>query len=303
MSHATGFVRESTLLNFVILFTITHRNLSLRKIFWSLPVSWRYTARRMYYLLPDIWEGATGQRDALTPPRGMIFTGSGDFRKQGRELTEILKDTGGLQPHHRVLDIGSGMGRIATGLTEYLNEQGSYEGFDVMERGVKWCQANITTRFPDFKFRYVPLKNDLYRADGTDAADFRFPYADEEFDFVVLTSVFTHMMPAEVKHYLGEIERVLKSGGTCFATFFLLNKEAKEGMQNNKEFNFPYDYGHYRLMNDEIKSANIAFEIDYLKKELITANNLKAEALHLGWWCGRERKNCVSFQDIAVLRK
>ena len=27
------------------------------------------------------------------------------------------------------------------------------------------------------------------------AADFRFPYADEDFDLVVLTSVFTHMLP------------------------------------------------------------------------------------------------------------
>ena len=273
--------------------------MSLRKVFYSLPVSWRYTARRLYYLPVDLF----AKRDALTPPKGMIFTGSGDFRKQGREITELFKRLGDLQPQHRVLDIGSGIGRIAAGLTEYLDENGSYEGFDVMERGVVWCQKNITTRFPNFNFLYTPLKNDLYRNDGAAAENFRFPYPDNEFDFVVLTSVFTHMMPEEVKHYLSEIQRVLRPKGICFATFFILDKASERGMKNIKGFNFPYDYGYYRLMDNKVKSANIAFKKEYLHQELIAKNGLKLRNLHLGWWSGRERKDCESFQDIAIIEK
>ncbi len=273
--------------------------MSLRKIFYSLPVSWRYTARRLYYLPVDLF----AKRDALTPPKGMIFTGSGDFRKQGREMTELFKRLGGLQPRHRVLDIGSGIGRIAAGLTEYLDAKGSYEGFDVMERGVLWCQKNITKRFPNFNFLYTPLKNDLYRNDGAAAENFRFPYADDEFDFVILTSVFTHMMPEEVKHYLSEIERVMRSGGICFATFFILDETSERGMKEVKGFDFPYDYGHYRLMDDKVKAANIAFKKEYLQEELIAANNLKLKNLHLGWWSGRGRDKCESFQDIAIIKK
>lgn len=275
----------------------------LRKLFYSLPVSLRYTARQLYYAPVDLFEKAAGKRDALTPPKGMIFTGSGDFRKQGRELTEKFVKLGGLKPTHRVLDIGSGIGRIAVGLTDFLNEKGSYEGFDVIERGVVWCQNNITTRFPNFKFQYTPLKNDLYRNDGASAANFTFPYDDNEFDFIVLTSVFTHMMSEEVKHYLSEIKRVLKDDGKCFATFFVLDEFSTESMQNKKDFNFPYDYGHYKLMDDKIKSANIAFQEDYLQKKLVAENGLQLEALYKGWWSGRNRNQSESFQDIAIIKK
>ena len=54
-------------------------------------------------------------------------------------------DLGGLKPEHRVLDIGSGIGRVAIPLTEYLNEKGSYEGFDVVELGVNWCNPSWIT--------------------------------------------------------------------------------------------------------------------------------------------------------------
>ena len=47
----------------------------------------------------------------------------------------------------------------------------------------------------------------------TKASEYTFPYEDGEFDVVVLTSVFTHMLPDDVAHYLDEIARVLKPGG------------------------------------------------------------------------------------------
>jgi 2-polyprenyl-3-methyl-5-hydroxy-6-metoxy-1,4-benzoquinol methylase len=123
---------------------------SARKLYYALPPAVRFMARRLYYLPIDTWENLTGQRDALTPPRGMIYTGSGAFRKQGKELVERFVKLAGLQPHHAVLDIGSGIGRVAIPLTEYLSEEGRYEGFDVVEKGVQWCQAHITQQFPNF---------------------------------------------------------------------------------------------------------------------------------------------------------
>lgn len=57
--------------------------------------------------------------------------------------------------------MGCGIGRMAIPLTEYLSEEGSYEGFDVVRRGVKWCQENITTRCPNFRFRLADVYNEL----------------------------------------------------------------------------------------------------------------------------------------------
>lgn len=276
---------------------------TLRKLFYSLPPAWRFLARRLYYLPADFYEGLSGQRDPMTPPRGLIYTGSGDFRAQGEKMRRHLIELAGLQPQHRVLDVGSGIGRIAVPLTEYLSEEGSYEGFDVVEIGVRWCRETITRRFPNFRFKYVDLDNDLYRSGGGSAADFHFPYPDEDFDLVVLTSVFTHMLPDEVANYLREISRVLRQGGRCFATFFLWNEEAARLSGGNPHFTFPHDRGHYRLMDEQVQAANVAYEENYLRREMIEAAGLEVEQEHYGYWAGREKEACKDFQDVLVMRK
>ena len=275
----------------------------LRKLYYFLPPAWRFLARRLYYLPVDLYEGWSGRRDALTPPRGLIYTGSGDFRASGEKMLRYFIELGGLVPEHRVLDVGSGIGRMAAPLTTYLSEAGSYEGFDVVEKGVRWCRENISRRFPNFRFQYIDLDNDLYKSQGGSAASFRFPYPDADFDFVILTSVFTHMLPDEVANYLREIHRVLRPGGACFATFFLWNEASARLSKNNPHFNFPYDRGHYRLMDEQVQSANVAYEEAYLKKMMIEAAGLAPERAYYGYWPGREKADCKDFQDILLLRK
>ena len=277
--------------------------MSLRKIFYSLPASWRFLARRLYFLPSDWWELATGKRSPMQPPKGLIYTGGGDFLKDGARLLERFVRLGGLQPHHQVLDIGSGIGRLAIPLTAYLDEQGAYEGFDVVELGVRWCREHLTRRYPNFQFQYIPLANDLYRADGSDASGFRFPYEDARFDFAISNSVFTHMLPEEVANYLREIHRVLKPGGKCYATFFILNENSKRLMEAQPDFQFRHDHGHYRLFDEKVKAANVAFEEDYLKEELISKQGLSIASTHYGSWCGREKEACEDFQDFLILEK
>ena len=273
-----------------------------RSIYYGHPPALRFAARRLYYLPIDLYDHATGKKDPSIPPRGMIFTGSGDFKKQGEKLLEYFIEAG-LQTQHKVLDIGSGIGRVALPLTTYLSKQGSYEGFDVVRMGVQWCEKNISSKYPNFNFRYVALGNDLYKSDGGAAANFHFPYKDESFDFVILTSVFTHMMPDEVDNYLGEISRVLIPGGSCFATFFLINGESEKLLSENKSFQFPFDYGHYRLMDKKVKSANVAFKEQYLRQRLLLDKALQIKQIHYGYWCGRNKQSCKDFQDIVLFRK
>lgn len=274
----------------------------LRRLFYALPPSFRFAARRLYYLPIDLWELLTGARDALTPPRGLIYTGSGDFRAQGEKMLRFFVEKGGLQPNHTVLDVGSGIGRMAIPMTGYLDKDGRYEGFDAVELGVRWCQKNISSRFPNFHFQYIPLDNDLYRAEGINAAQFQFPYPDQHFDFTIVISVFTHMLPTQVENYLQEIARVLKPGGTCVATFFLLNEDSKKRMSANPAFSFPYDLGHYRLMDERVQSANVAFEEAYLHQQ-IQAAELTIKQTFYGYWCGRAKVQHKDFQDVMILVK
>jgi len=271
-----------------------------RKLFYMLPPGLRFSARRLFYLPYDTLELLSGKRDPMTPPKGMIYTGGGDFKKVGKIQVAYLKEFCGLHQDSAVLDIGSGIGRTAIPLAKYLSGQGRYDGFDVVKRGVDWCNKHIASKHENFQFKYIPLNNDLYRKSGTEPERFKFPYPDGTFDLAVVNSVFTHMVAAEVENYFVEMARVLRPGGVVYATFFLYDDR---GTGFPLGFDFPFDYGHYRLMDDEVKSANVAFSREYLQKELVGKNGFQTKHLFLGSWRGLPKKECKEFQDIAVLEK
>lgn len=205
-----------------------------------------------------------------------------------------------LKPGGSVLDIGSGMGRSAIPLTAYLNEKGRYEGFDVVKRGVAWCKKNITRHYPNFNFTFIPLNNDLYRSNGNASENFRFPYPDGSFDLIIVNSVFTHMVADEVANYFKEMARVMKVGGVAYTTFFLYDENS---ISFPSDFKFPFQYGHYRLMDDKVKSANVAFRKDYLEENLIAANGFKIKHLFAGSWRGLPKEQCKEFQDLVIVEK
>lgn len=274
----------------------------LRKVYYRLRPGQRRLVRRLFYLPRDVYDSLLNKRPPLVPPRGRIFTGQGDFVAIGNNFLDLFIRHCGLQPHHHILDVGCGIGRIARPLTAYLNENGSYEGFDIVKDGIEWCQKHYLP-FPHFQFTWMPLLNDLYNLESDhDAANLHFPYDDNSFDLVVLTSVFTHMQAGEVKNYLMEISRVLKKDAYCFATFFLITEDSEKHLdQSNNPF-FPYRYEHYFLHNKQVKNANIAYRHDYALA-MIHEAGLIADQFHPGWWAGNPRDKCMDFQDVLVLKK
>src|SRR5262245_53999141 len=173
--------------------------------------------------------------DELVPPEEINFVGTGGFQAVGQEFFHYFVELAGLQPDERVLDVGCGIGRMAIPLTRYLHPQGSYEGFDVVPLGIEWCRNKITPRYPQFHFQLADIHNEHYAPQGrTPARKYQFPYPADSFDFVFLTSVFTHLLPADLENYVYEIARVMKLNGRCLMTFFLLNAESLDLMQRKR---------------------------------------------------------------------
>ncbi|MBD3242396.1 MAG: methyltransferase domain-containing protein, partial [Chitinivibrionales bacterium] len=180
--------------------------------------------RFIFHLPGEIVGRLTGKRSGLTPPMWKVYTGRGDFEGVGREFLTHFRDLGGLEPDHRVLDVGSGMGRMAIPLAGYLSSKGSYAGIEIVREGVKWCNKHVCPLHPNFTFIHADIENELYNPKGScQAHAYRFPFPDGSFDFVFLTSVFTHMHPSAVRNYLHEIARVLSPGGHCLFTCSLLD--------------------------------------------------------------------------------
>ncbi len=205
----------------------------------------------------------------------------------------------GLQPSDRVLDVGCGIGRMAIALTDFLD--GQYCGFDVNRKWIEWCQANISQRHPNFSFQRLDAANRRYNPGGSiDAREARFPYEDAWFDFVILTSVFTHLLPRDAERYLSETRRVLRTGGTVFATFFLLNSESLgllEAGKNQSGLSFRYPVGDCLTTNRQSPESAVAFPEDWVR-EKYAALGIRLRDVQYGSWCGRER--FTSLQDIVV---
>jgi ubiquinone/menaquinone biosynthesis C-methylase UbiE len=236
------------------------------------------------------------------PPDVLIKAIGGGFQNVSFEFLDYFIQLGNLKPTERVLDVGCGIGRMAYAMTGYLNYLGSYEGFDVVEKLIEWPTRNITNLYPNFKFRNIDLYNKWYNPKGKISIDsFPFPYENESIDFVILCSVFTHMIPNSVTHYLKEIYRVLEKNGRCLCTAFLINEESKRLIEQGKSsIEFVHSYQEHFVKNVHIPEETIGYEESALIS-MMKQNNFEIKRIEYGSWPGR--KHYLSYQDVFILKK
>lgn len=232
------------------------------------------------------------RRDPMMPPRRLIFVGGDEriFWQVGQRWVETFIQEAGLLPGERVLDAGCGVGRMAVPLAAYLGPDGSYEGFDIVESGIRWCQKQITPRHPNFRFTHADLKNPRYNKGTVDASRYRFPYPNADFDFAFLTSVFTHMMARDVEHYAQELSRVLRPGGRCLATFFVLSPASLERMETgiaagtlNPDRHFLHHVGVGRAVHPDQPEGAIAYPRQWIEDRFADAGLTLYRVLEGGW--------------------
>jgi SAM-dependent methyltransferase len=274
-----------------------------------LPRSAKTILRRAYNSLAKPTEIVT-QPLAEEPADGELLPSvflqnyvGGDYRKVGEEFFRYFVEIGELQPHESVLDVGSGSGRMAVPLTDYLSDEGAYEGFDISAEAVRWCRERITASFPNFRFQVSDIYNAAYNPQGTyPASEYRFPYEDQTFDFVFLTSVFTHLLPRDMEHYFSEIARVLKPGGRCLITYFLLNEESIPMLDGGRSIlNFVERGERYRTINKSRPEDAVAYDEKFVRSLYEKYGLVVSEPVYYGSWCGRE--NFLSLQDMVLASK
>jgi len=241
-----------------------------------------------------LWWKRFVRPDPLDPPWEVGAPGGGDLKKVGERFLEIFRTMAGLRPEHRVLEVGCSVGRMALPLTGYLAPPGGYEGLDIVRASIRWCRAAIGRKAKHFRFTHADVFNGEYNPGGEIAAEqYTFPFPDGSFDFVFLTSVFTHMMPAAVRRYLDEVRRVVKPGGRVLATFFLIPETRTESAAW-----LEHEGPGYRTSNPDRPEEAIAYEESVVRSWFHSAGLAIAEPVHRGSWTNLEQG--LTYQDLVI---
>jgi SAM-dependent methyltransferase len=172
---------------------------------------------------------------------------------------------------------------MARHFVDYLEPPGRYVGMDIQRPFIDWCNENLASENPAFEFHHQDIYNGGYNPEGkTLASEYRFPFEDGSFDAVILYSVFTHLLPEDADNYRREIARLLKPGGRCYSTWYLLTEDREV------EYLIPH-----------IKEGQVGYGFPHCAKTL-EACGLRVEDYRIGRWNGGESD---IWQDLLWLRK
>jgi SAM-dependent methyltransferase len=257
----------------------------------------------------DRFDRITGKTDPLIPPARLrvrvgcflSFIKQDRYREVGREFARHLKMLANLGPGGCILDLGCGCGQVAGALVNYLS--GSYEGIDPDAEAIDWCRTRISARYPKFQFRDIDFFNGYYNAAGTVVPrNWTMPFPPAAFDVVLLKSVFTHMLRADMEHYLSEIVRVLRPGGRCLASVYLLNNEVESlSRQGRSDLCLPAPIDGGRAFQADIPEYIVGWYESTILEAASAAGLRIVQPVHYGSWCGR--RNTLSYQDLIVLER
>lgn len=133
----------------------------------------------------------------ITSPRRYNALNAVLFGGRHRRLLSELVVVGGAAPGDRVLDIGSGPGKLAAVLAEVVGPGGSVLGIDASRAMVDYARAHAVAT------------NIGFEAGAAQAL----PVPDAEFDLVTCTFVMHHVAAERRADALAEMYRVLRPGG------------------------------------------------------------------------------------------
>jgi SAM-dependent methyltransferase len=136
-----------------------------------------------------------------------------------------------VQRPYRILDVGSGVGRLAIACAPYLGPGDRYIGLDVNPKDVAFSQKHYDSRF---SFVHLDAHNATY-APSQQRACVPWPVETESFDLITALSVWTHMREEDARFYLKQAARALKPKGRALITFFVLDDLYRQTLAGRRD--------------------------------------------------------------------
>jgi len=280
----------------------------MKKIFTG--VSWQHPVLNILFRIIDPIDYLARLVHGLSnlPPYSIRVRSNGvtkqfagkNFNKFGILLAEHLKTYAFLNRQSKVLEIGCGCGRTAFALSGIL-EDGNFTGVDIEKKSLQSCQNNSSLSKKKFHFDRLDVYNYEYNPFGANHAySYKFPYETNEFDVIFLVSVFTHMLTDDVKNYISEISRMIKPGGVCMLTTFLMDKESEKS-----EISFPYNEKDHFFYNKTMPEVAVGYFSNFYIEQFLSHGLKQLHNILWGNW--RNNREVISTsgfsQDIIFFIK
>lgn len=210
----------------------------------------------------------------------------------GDQMRDELRTFIDLRPAHDVLEIGCGPGIAARSLKAFLTG-GSYTGLDIDATSIEWCRRNYAS--DRVGFVHQDLAQAFYNPGGAkETVRTPLPFDASRFDRAFTISVFTHLYPDEITHYLSEIRRVLRPGGSCLAT--LLIKDRFQPDESRIPFRHEID-ADLLAWNAEMPTKAIAHSAALLAR-IADGGGMRIRSIAPGSWDGTTQ--ATYFHDMVV---
>jgi SAM-dependent methyltransferase len=175
------------------------------------------------------------QHHINSAPSANQGVGGSDEDNVAEVQLKILRDSG-LLPHHKVLEIGSGTGRLLNKLGPYLSD-GSWTGVDIVPQLVEICHDRI---------KRLNLNESRFKVFQTSATGDYLGFS--EFDFIFGFSVFTHMESEDIMNFLRNLHAVAHNQTKALFTFLPL-EHAYGRLNFIHESLIPYSSRYQRVRN------------------------------------------------------
>jgi SAM-dependent methyltransferase len=223
------------------------------------------------------------------------------FKKTSSWSFVELVRRGKLSSFSRIIDIGSGCGRLAIPFS-LLVKDGDYFGTDVFEEGLEWCAKNVSTRNPKFKFFLQEVEHNYYfGGEIKPSTRMSLSFAESSsIDLVFALSVFTHLVEEDAEKYFQEVSRCLNRDGIAYLTAFIIDERFGEFVQRSGLHTAVKEVtaGHYQAYEGQDFFAGYTFD---RWRTLIERSGLEITGFDPGTWA--EKPGALHYQDTFIVTK
>jgi len=240
------------------------------------------------------------------------WVGGSDPEAVGNACRSILDRYLTINSNSRLLDFGCGIGRVLLSVINHTPSVGRITGFDIMPQVIRFCEANISTAFPQSSFDLIQGSNDHYdqfvSAAGASVAKAHEQLQREynsSFTGAYAFSVFTHVEMSDFRSLLKLVAGLLEPGGEFLFTSFLLTPYSRQSIEQNSGL-FPFGEtafeadGKVFIGSVPDRLGFIAFDMALVEQMVFEAGLVITHVEH-GAWTGSGFS--PSLQDVIVCRR